>query len=537
MTVNQPAYPITAQDLVTTLGNFAERNAGFHMFENFGHSLAGAGGARIIPEGGYPYRLAQALGARRFRDYSIGGAIACWPTTVNVGDGGYGHVLRWNPRPGVTGAPAAGAPYTPAAQIANVHFGLNDLGVLGSQNPLPFQTAIRTILSHICAGSVFLYNHAAWAYTGAGWTPTGLIDTQASSHDVAGVTYSTSVGATATFTVPADFTANRVVAIGLWLNSAWTANITIGLKVDGVDYPDIVMNAATMCDQGSSSKHIEHTVRIGRGIANDPLLPAGSHTFALTLKSGAALPIDAAWVESDPLDGPLIIAPLPNKPANYSQWSTWTHGPSAGVDPMNDAAVDSWKVSEQAVLNEFPGRVIAFDIDTVGLIRTTDGTGDFISDGAHWTDRGHGKVTQALYDTIVNSTLFTSRFKTRPSVNPRNHWQRVGKFNAAGTFGTGWSNAGTPYADCSWRRNEDGRVFIRGGAKAASGATTTLLPANTLPKPDTVHDFVGQQYNGTTWTEVAMRVHTDGSLLLLNPVVTTAGNVLSFDASYDREVS
>jgi len=542
VTIATPQYPITTDALVNLLGAFAERNAGFHLFENFGHSLAGAGGARLLPDGGYAYRLAQALGARRFRDYAIGGAIACWPTSVNVGDGGYGHVSRWAFRPGVTGQPAAGAPYTPVAQIANVHFGLNDLAILGSQNPTPFQTALRTILSHICAGSVFLYNHAAWAYTGVGWTPTGLTDPTAASKDVAGVTFSTSAGAKATFSLPADFPGNRVVAFTFWINSAWTANITIGVKIDGVAYPDIVMSATAMADLSAASKHIEHTVRYGRGIANDPQLAAGAHTFEFTLNGGAAMAIDAAAVESDPLDGPLIIAPLPNKPANYSQWQTWTHGPAAATDPMNDAAVDSWKVSEQSVLDEFAGRVVTLDIDTAaGLNRVVGGDGDFISDGAHWTDRGHGKVAAAIYDKLINSGLLTSRIKSRPSINPRNHWQRIGLYNGAGAFSTGWSNAGlisgANYPGLAWRKDENGRVYVRGGIKAAAGATTTILAANTLPKSDARHDAFINVWDTANWVQKAVRVLEDGSMILVGTIVTTAGNIYQLDFSYDREVN
>src|SRR4051812_28753758 len=80
---------------------------GLDWFENAGHSLAGGGGSRIAPYGGYAYKTKGALGIPHWHDYSIGGAIACRPTSVATGDGGYAWILRNVLRPGGVNVAAA----------------------------------------------------------------------------------------------------------------------------------------------------------------------------------------------------------------------------------------------------------------------------------------------------------------------------------------------------------------------------------------------------------------------------------------------
>lgn len=508
---------------------------GLDWWEIAGHSLAAAGGARVLPEGGYAFRSGMALGARRIRDYSIGGAVACWPNAFATGDGGYPHILQNVLRPGSAGFAAAGAPYVPKSQAVLVHFGLNDLGELGSQTPLPFQTALRTILSRFAAASIWEDDSPAWTYTGA-WSSLGISPVTASS-SAASIKFTQTVNDKATFTLPADYPGNLVVAIGLFINSTY-GDLTYGLKVDGVSRPDVTMlGTQRLTDQNVANKHIIHTLRIGTGFTGDSVLSPGSHTIELTLKAGPALSIDFAQVEADPADGPIFIMPLPNKPANYSIYNTWPHGPNAASNPINDASVDTWKAAQQAVQNEFPGRVIEIDLDGIGFTKTTDGTGDFAADGAHWNERGHGKVVDLIRSAVQASPLITDRVKARPAVNPQPYWKQVGVHNGAGTFNTNWSNFGGGLAPLMWRKTEDGRVLVRGTIKAAVGATTTVLVAGTLPKPAYHSDFAVAQFDGTSFAERMIRVQSDGALVLAGQVITTAaGNAYFFNFSYDREI-
>lgn len=516
---------------------------GFDWFEIAGHSLAGGGGSRIAPIGGFGFKTKGALGIPNWHDYSIGGAIACRPTAVTTGDGGYPWVLRNALRPGSPGQSQvqAQAPYNPQSQLVVSHFGLNDLGILGAAKPLPWQTALRTILARFCAAAVFEDDNAAWTYTGA-WSGMGVPDASASSSGI-GIKYTSTVGDKASFAVPADFPAGRVVGIGIWLNAAW-GPVTYGVKIDGVNMPDLTLNPVAMTDQFIANMHIVHTLRIGTGIPGDPygaLLGAGAHTVELTLKSGSNLAIDFSHIEADPLDGPLLACPLPNKPANYSIWTSWPGGPS-----MTDAVVDTWKDYERAILAEFPGRVISdshglgIDLDDANLIRVAGGTGDFISDGAHPNDRGHGKWTELLAKVIRESPLVTDRIRSRPFVDPRPRaWKKVGAIAGGGAFLVGWSNFGNAaLPDFQWRVDEKRRVFVKGTLKAATGATTSIVANGTFPKPAAIASKPGAVFDGTTWGWMAMRHSNLGAITRVSAGAASiaAGNIHEFDYDYQAEI-
>lgn len=526
----------------TFQGAAGATGVGVDWIEVAGHSLAGGGGARYAPLGGYAFRTKAALGIPKWLDYSIGGAIACRPNAVGTGDGGYGWLMRNVLRPGMPAwSFTAGAPYNPQSQLCLVHFGLNDIGILGAAKPLPFQTAMRTILARFCASSVFLYDHAALAYTGT-WPTMGILDAAASTTDSKGVKYTQTVGDKVVFTTPADFPAGRVVDACLWIGSTY-GPMTYGVKIDGVAQPDLVLTPVNMTDQTVASQNIMHTLRIGTGNAGDPYgapLSAGAHTIELSLKAAGTLAVDSFAIEADPQDGPVLVCPLPNRPANYSIWSGWPGGPS-----MNDAVIDQWKDYERAVLAEFPGRVVSdqhglgVDLDDAALVRTTDGTGDFIGDGAHPNDRGHGKWVELISNVVRASPLLTDRIRARPFVDPRpRNWKQVGKVNGAGAFATGWSNYGAVgLQDLRWRADEKRRVYVQGSLRAAAGATPTILPAGTLPKPANLASKVANQYDGVSaWSQKAIRLQNSGALTMAGTIVTAANNILEFDFDYQAEM-
>lgn len=540
------------------LGADTSDELGLSWIEFAGHSLAAGGGSRIAPFGGYTYKLKSALGVGRAHDYSIGGAIACRANANGTGDGGYPWILRNVIRPGSPGL-TAGAPYNPASQLVVVHFGLNDLGELGAANPLPFQVALRTILSRFCTACDYEVeplggSASAWTFTGAGWTDLGILDATASSSGT-GVRYTTTVGNSATFAVPTDMPAGRVVAVRLWINATTPAR-NIGIRVLRGGNPlagvsNLAYTGTAMADQGVPNMHIIHTLRFGTGVAgntNDPmagqtLQPGDVIEFTALDTGGVAL--DGAGIEADPLDGPLLICPLPNKPANYSIWSGWPGGAS-----MNDAAVDQWKDYQRAILAEFPGRVVAdsrglgIDLDDAGLNRNTPATdilnADFIADGAHPNDRGHAKLAAHVAAVVRASPLITDRIRVRPFVDPRpRNWKKVGVVNGAGTFAANISNLGVSgLPDLQWRIDEDRRVYVRGAVKASVGTGGLITGVGTLPKPVNLTGKVGSTYDGVSaWTWRGVRVANNGQMSWVGGnLATVANSFIEFDFDYQAEL-
>jgi len=495
-------------------------DAGIAQFDHVGHSIAAGGGATVLPDYGYGEHVAQMLGVHRRRHMGIGGAIACWPTGGNVGDGGWPHVLQEMRRPGSPAMPAAAAPYLPATPLILAHYGLNDLAQLGSQKPAPFQEAMRTILSRCVAAAVFEDESAAWTRSGA-WTALGGADYNSGAQ----LYYSTTVGNYAEFVVPADYPGGRTVAIGLWLNATWAA-CTYNVTIDGVAQPDIVVTPANVTDQGAASKHIGITRRYAIGAA-------GTHTIRITLASGPGLAIDYAQIESDPLDGPIVAVPLPHKPSTYSLWNTWAHGPSAGTDPMNDAAVDSWKTSLQTVVNEFPTNVFTVPIDDLGLNSASGGL--LSSDGVHPSDLGHAVLAARIGRTILNKNLITDRVRTRHHRAMRPWKQPVVRIQGP-KYATGWGDratAGDP--PLGYSKDANGTVRLYGMAAAGGGYTATIF---TLPpgfRPEFHQNFAVPRATGSgTYDTVMVRVGPDGIVQQFQPAVsTTAGNWLAINISFE----
>lgn len=483
------------------------------------------------------------LGVPRMRHVAVGGAIACWPMVNNTGDGGWAHVLRqierdgsagWPTVAGQPGATANAHPYLPGSQLALVHFGLNDLAILGSLKPRPFQEAMRTIMSRFCASAIWEDENTAWVRTGA-WSPLGFAPAANSGSQVY---YTTTIGDKAVFTLPTDFPGGRVVAIGLWINPAQAA-MTYGLKVDGVDYPDIVADPAAICDTNSTGKYNQLCVRLGRGGVNDPVLGAGSHTIEVNLKAGPQLVVDYAQIEADPLDGPILLMPLPHKPLNYSIWNTWTHGPNAGTDPMNDAAVDTWKAAQRVVQAEFPGRVVEVELDGLGLNTAALNVGD----GAHPNNAGHNSIAQACYDALKASGLITDRIRRAPVTQRKPpYWRTPGNCGENG-FGSNWSNfggTGAPFTAAPFGYFRDDvaghRLRIRGDVKVSATTNATIWTiGNASLRPKYDRYFMIPYYNGSTWSSVAaVIVAATGAITIQGAVPTAAaGNRYIIDTMYE----
>jgi collagen triple helix repeat protein/uncharacterized protein DUF5907 len=467
-----------------------------------GHSYAGAGGATAGDQNGYVDRVAAQLGTRRRRNMAIGGAVSCWNVGGVTGDGGWGWVLSrpefWAP---------AGAPYLPVVDKAIVDCAINDLATLGSTKPRPMQEGHRAIMSRLCAAAVLEETDSSFAYTGT-WSNGNLGGYTSGSASQWKQT--TTANDKVTWTAPADETNGLVKAIGLLV--APTDNIVLGLKVNGVSQPDITILGSAICDS-AASKYNHAVLRFGRGGSSlSPLdfsgLPvAAGQAVELTLKTvtAGALRVDYAQVEADPLDGPVLIVPTPDRPYAYTLWTSWTHGPGAGTDPMNDAAVVTWQAAVAAVCAEFPGRTVQPDTDSVlAKARAVFST----ADDAHLNNLGHGKYADAMMSALAASGLLTSRRQSRPAPIQRAYWTPVGADPVTGAkpgpaFTNSWTHMGSGQPPLSFHKDQRGRVFMRGSIKSGSSGSAAIctLPVGYRPETDMFVPGLASG-GGTQWWQI-----------------------------------
>lgn len=479
---------------------------GIDLVEFCGHSLAGGGGASRY-ELGYWHRLARLLQARQAKQYAIGGAVIAWPQINGQGDGGWGRVVQDVPRVRVAGR------YLPQSQIVVAHTGENDLAQLGKSKLLPYEEALRTILSRFCAAAVWeAEGGAPWTFAGAGWTTFGIVGTSGASSGI--VQACPTVGATATFALPADYPGGLPVAFPFFVNPVW-GEMRYGVKIDGVAQPDIVIDGAQVCDQAVAGKHNLVTRRYGV----DSPLAAGAHTFEFTLKSGPFMCPDCAQVEADPLDGPLLVAPLAVRPFSYAIWNTWAHGPNAGTDPINDAAIDVLRTRQLAVLGEFGSRVVTVDIDSLFAKQQKY----FSSDLTHWSDLGHTIAAEAIYDALRASPALTRRVLSRPVVDTSPLWRRYGQFPNP-SHAASWVNfdadGSTSIPRASFHRDLRGIAHLRFGVKngVVGSSPLGLLPVEM--RPGRFHAVTDFHTAGAANVVGLTRVQPDGAVA---PVVTPAG--------------
>ncbi len=517
------------------LGSPLSSPSGVGLLEVSGNSYAGGGGA---DEGGVQYdmldyaeKLALSLPARRMENRGLGGSISCWPEGSHLG--GYAWHLQQLLRhgsPASVGVPApaahaVGDPYLPVSQVYVHHHALNDLAQLGSLNLRPMIEAHRTIWSRICAAVIHEDTDPAWVFTGT-WA--ALANTATNSGPQ--LKYTTTVNDKATLTLLSDYPGSLVVAIGIFVN-AGVAPSTIGVKVDGVSRPDVTVTPSAICDQASAGLHNGIVLRYGRGISGDPVLAAGAHTVELTLKSGPQLVIDYGQVESDPLDGPIIVVPGANRPLSYAQWNSFPHGPTAGTDPLNDASITTCNTQLQSLIAEFPGRCVFVDIDSA-LARNP---AYFFTDNTHPNPRGHGKIAATIRDALAVSRLLTSRVLTSPAPQTaKAFWIPVGTMapSLGPAFQNGWANSGGALPVTAFYRDLQGIVYVKGavGGGTAVGNTIFTLPAGY--RPGEPRDFGAMANNGVASNAAVVRAQNDGQVFF---PVGGATNYSMFSFSFPAE--
>lgn len=499
------------------------------LIEAWGHSYPGAG-LLAREQLGYVDRLGYLFGAGRVDNRSIPGAVSCWPTGSG-GDGGFPWVLQQLQRPGVVGHPdAAAAPDLPRSQVVIDHQTLNDLAVLGAGNPRPMQEAHRTKWSAIAASRVYEESAVApsgpLVFTGT-WTQFAMT----TANSGAGIKFTSTVGDKVVFTVPSDYAGGVVSFI---MTSFPAQDHTIGVRINGVDQPDARLQGSVLCDQTTANKFNAITLRFGRAAAGGaalsafdyPATLAAGNTIELRLKTqtiaGSSMNFDSAHIEADPLDGPVIVVPRPNRCPTYAPWAGYPNGAA-----MNDAGIATWDAAIQAVGPEFPDRMVFVDIDTP----LAKATANFLSDGIHPNAKGHGLIVQSVRDGLVASGRLTSRLFGRSLSEVQPYFVAPPTLN-------GWTDGHTGgfFTRLGYRRTRNGEIFVKGGVSKTTGSATDVIfqmPAGLRPTANIDRQI--QIYNGAAYQSATVRIAANGNISIVSGGTIAASSVNFLNLSFTAE--
>jgi hypothetical protein len=296
--------------------------------------------------------------------------------------------------------------------------------------------------------------------------------------------------------VPSSFPGGQTLAITTIVGP--THDLTVTPTIDGVAQTPVRLQGSVLCDQSVASRWNAYTFRFKN-------LAAGAHTIDLAMTTqtvgGSQLAILDARVEADPLDGPIVVVPSCYRTLDYSLWSAYPHGPSAGTDPANDAAVLTWKTAEQAVVADFGANVPYVDVDAVINKTATY----FSSDNAHPNETGHAVIAEAIYDALRSGGYVTRRRRTRPAVLPGAPYSRVFGQTGGPAFTNSWVSFGDPWPRLACYQAPNGQMFMRGAIKSGSSGSAAIgaIPASQRPSKDL--EFVGLSSTGTIqrWQLVA----------------------------------
>lgn len=484
----------------------------------FGHSIAAGGGVTDADRGGYARRLQRLLGARRLRNYAIGGAVACWSRGGSTGDGGWPWALAQSPPRTPNVEWLGGGVYAPHRQLVVLHYDLNDMARLGREFPEAWRNAMRVMMSRACAAAIYPSGSAQFARAGGGWLEG---TNQHFQTDDGTFHYTPTIGASVTFSTEADYPGGLPVAIGLVVPSSY-GPFTIGVQVNGVDRPDVSIVPAQVTDS-PNGKTNAHVLRFGTGAAGDAALPAGVNTVKLTLEAasgGANLIVDYAQVEAAPADGPVLVLPTKLYPFSYSIYNGQRHGPGT-ADPISDSMVDFYDAMKLELAAEFGARCVLPDLSSCA------GDECFHSDGIHPNARGHALIANAINDAVRQSGLLTADRAARAYVDDRQAWCEVGVYPNA-SFQNSWSQYGALEPPFSYRKDDEGRVWLRGAVKGGSAANAVIATLPGAFRPATQIDVPISVWTGAVWQAAFARVNTDGTVSVMQGGATGAGVAIVF---------
>lgn len=524
---------------------------------------------------------AQMLGAKSRRNISYSGSVSCHSDSNTIPHhGGWSWVLQNIRVPGMPEVSEARVwPYLPVSKVVINENALNDLAQLGHNNPTPYLHAHRAEMAARCLAAIYLASGAdtaygsgtdaalafknsagsgagAWTRTAGGGSETVTAGTQWTFAN-AGTGYlsTNTVGDKLTYTVAEDIPDGRVQDI--FIPVAPTDDYVLTVTVGGVGYGTVHIQGSVICDPdaGSSALLNCYCMRLGSGGPTDPTggvsIPhSAAVVLQMTTRTAGTFKVSNTGAESDPLDGPLLVNVSANRlPASpgYVMWAFagFPHGPSAGTDPMNDAAVLSWISSQQTMEQaEFRSRVVSVNADAIlgqNSLYWGDGGRDSTID-AHLTGWGHRALGRALYRQIVASPLLTDRVCSAARIIERNYWLQVGPADVSTvSFLNGWTNknfAGVfNYIPMSFTVTMDDEVLLRGliDSSAASSATLAQLPLDLRPASETgVYPVARVVINNGTPVAGFIKIDAAGNISLDVPAgaIGVTNSYVEFEARY-----
>lgn len=522
-------------------------SGGIPRIDYCGHSIPGGGGSANGDINAFPAKLSRMLGARKHANIAKGGSVSCWPTASAQGDGGWSWILNMF-TPWDAGQPEGS--YTPRTNLLVIMNHNNDIAEVGPATTKPSMEALKTAISRYCSSVLYEDTHATWAFTGGSW----VVGSNNAAYSGTNVHYTQTLNQTATWTCPSDYPGNLVIAIGLAVAPGAVgagASLTLGLTIDGVARPDIVLNldknGHADAENGKSNGIV---IRVGRADCGQRIqLGPGSHTIALTNKAasaGAYFTVDYAQIEADPLDGPVVAVIGAIRTFDYSIWNAYPHGPNAATDPVNDAGIAAWNAAVKATTLEFPGRIVYVDADAA----LAKNGAYFSADHAHPNNLGHSVIAATAADAIAASGLLTTRVRSRISFRPLGAYDGGVWCPMAGDFGVavgvgflnGWVNfPGGAFDPCSFTRDLDNRVRVRGAVQQPSTGVGSNTMINTLPKQVGYyparqnHDRIAEVYNGATFGFGNLRADASQGMFMMANGSNAAGNASFLDMEWTAD--
>ena len=471
------------------------------MVELRGHSYVQGKGSYNDLEG-YAQRGARALSPARWVGGGYAGSIICHPNVGGTGDGGYAwldQTLGPGPSPVNLPVPLAGTTGSSgrygSRRCVFIHeHMLNDIAQLGPTNLGPALRAHERAWARACMTR--LYNIGNAGVTKAGtWT---VLSGAGVNSRCQGNGYWTSsvTGSTVSFTLESDMPSGLVVDVGFVVASA--DNVVVTITQNGSTVKTLTLQGSVIVDPAAS--YNGYVCRMG--VPGDGLtFNAGdANVITVTTVTAGVVGFNYVAVEANPLDGPLLVIPLPSHltAAGYAFYSGFPGGAS-----MNNAAIDTAKAALLAILPAFGNRYVAVDFDlgqytfngqTVGwneggIINTAAfPAGSYASDGLHPNDYSHGQRAEQVLAAIMESGLLTRRIAAACDAQPMQFLYSLGgiaSWGAQSLLGTTYQNSWASYDTQStytanypgFARNEQDMVQLNGRIKG--GATGTV--AFTMP--------------------------------------------------------
>lgn len=479
------------------------------VYDAFGHSLT---------QTGHVERIARSMGANVCRSAGIGGAVACQfdSTYGGSGMGGWGWVLGTQLYHGIRpreGWPGQYDDYLPVRSIAEIFFGLNDLGRLGRNKPQPWLEAMRSMISGMLSVANIEHDDASVLKTGT-WANAAIGGGASGAR--AQYAYSTTKGDTIRLRTPTRFRGG-VINVPLIVNPDY--DYTLDFKVGATTVLSRRFQGSALCDpdttvNGPNNKKLNL-------VSNRIVVPPGQQDLTVVIgdiNAAGSLPlIDGFWVEAADDQAPVVVVPGLNRPLGWNLWSTApgyaSLSSNGGAD--GDAAVGEWNVLLQSLVDEFGPSVVFTDIDSRLNKDPAFWSGGMSGDLAHLNARGDEVIGEAVIEAI--DSVWTRRRSL--SVNPLPAPPECRPFGLAGAVAAltnAWSatagvaigpNAGA--RPLSIGRELDGAIVMEG---RAAGANTAAAIAD-----------LGLEWRPNRWAR--QKVQTDANADALLTIDPTNGRI------------